>query len=166
MSLYQELSYKSPFKFQVEETLLSIIHTGNLLSKDGQRVLRPFGLTDAQFNVLMLLEHHCDEGRLSQTKLGKMLLVNRSNVTGLVDRMEKAGLVRRVADCEDRRVNQLEMTEAGRRVLEKAYKKYFSRIEEVMSTLSGKEQHNLSQMLGKVRRQLRGRDMEDITQPA
>lgn len=156
MSLYQELSYKRPFKFQVEETLLSIIHTGNLLSKDGQRVLRPFGLTDAWFNVLMLLEHHCDEGRLSQTKLGRMLLVNRSNVTGLVDRMEKAGLVRRVADREDRRVNQLEMTEAGRRVLEKAYKEYFSRIGEIMSTLSGKEQHNLSQMLEKVRRQLRG----------
>ena len=162
MGLYHELSYKKPFKFQVEETLLSIVHTGNLLSKDGQRLLRPLGLTDAQFNVLMLLEHHCDEGRLSQTKLGKMLLVNRSNVTGLVDRMEKAGLVRRVADREDRRVNQLEMTEAGGRVLEKAYKEYFSRIEDIMSTLSGKEQNNLSEMLEKVRRQLRCRVMQEI----
>ncbi|MEA2063376.1 MAG: MarR family transcriptional regulator [Gemmatimonadota bacterium] len=154
MSLRNELGYKKPFKHRVEETLLSIIHTGTLLSKEGDRLLRPFGLTDAQFNVLVLLKYHSVDGRINQTSLGKMLLVNRSNITGLVDRMEKAGLVRRISDPQDRRVNYVTMTDAGGRVLEKAHQAYLSRIEEVMSNLSAQDQETLSGILEKVRGQL------------
>ena len=158
MSLQSELGYLKPFKHQVEETMLNIVHTGNLLVKEACRVLESFGLTDAQFNVLMILRYNAPDGRINQTKLGRMMLVNRSNITGLVDRMEKAGLVRRIPDPQDRRINQLEMTEQGGRIQEQAHRAYFSRIEEIMVGLTNDRQKSLSEMLERVRTGLRGKN--------
>ncbi|MBN2289343.1 MAG: MarR family transcriptional regulator [Candidatus Glassbacteria bacterium] len=155
MSLWQELGYSRPFKQPVEETMLNIVHTGSLLVKEGYRVLRPFGLTDAQFNVLMLLRYNSVDGRINQTSLGRMMLVNRSNVTGLVDRMEKAGLVRRVPDPQDRRVNCVELTAAGLEAVSEAHAAYFDRLSHIMSTLSAAEREKLIVMLEKVRSRLK-----------
>lgn len=155
MSLKEELGFRQPIENKANEAVLNIILTGTLLAKEGQRVFRPFGLTLAQFNVLILLKRQSFEGRINQTTLGKMMLVNRSNITGLIDRMEQAGLVRRTADPEDRRVHYVEMTEAGSRVLDKADKAYYLRVEEIMSALSGNEHNFLSSMLESVRMKLR-----------
>jgi len=154
MSLQDELGFLQPIENKANEAVLNIILTGTLLAKEGQRVFRPLGLTLAQFNVLILLKHQSVDGRINQTTLGKMMLVNRSNITGLVDRMEQAGLVRRADDPEDRRVHYVEMTETGGQILEKAHKAYYSSIEKIMSALSGNERKFLSSMLESVRMQL------------
>ena len=135
MSLYEELGLNKPFVNRAHETLLNIVLTGSLLMKEARRVLKPYGLTEAHFNILMLLEHQCEDEQINQTELGRMLLVNRSNVTGLIDRMEQAGLVIRMPDAEDRRVHQVKLTEKGRDVLRKCQTIYYRRIEEVMSVL-------------------------------
>ena len=101
-----------------------------LLQKRGARLLREHGLTDAQFNVLMLLHHQGERGRMSQIRLGRLLLVNRSNVTGLVDRMERDGLVRREDDPDDRRVNLVAITEKGMEVLGGAMAAYYPMLDE------------------------------------
>ena len=155
MGLQDELGFIKPIENKANEAVLNIILTGTLLAKEGQRIFRPLGLTLAQFNVLMMLKSQSVDGRINQTSLGKMMLVNRSNITGLIDRMEEAGLVRRTDDPEDRRVYYVEMTDAGSRVLENARKVYFSRIEEIMSVLSGNEREFLSSMLESVRKKLR-----------
>jgi len=155
MSLKEELGLLRPFRNKAHETLLNIILTGTLLAKEGSRILQPFGLTDAQFNVLMLLKFQSLEGKLNQTSLGNMLLVNRSNVTGLIDRMEAAGLVNRTADPEDRRVKHIVITDAGRQVLEKASRAYFSCIDQIMSELQEDEFAVLTEMLERVRKRLR-----------
>jgi DNA-binding MarR family transcriptional regulator len=157
MSLQKELGFPQPIEQAAHEAVLGLVLTGSLLAKEGSRVLRPFGLTDSQFNVLMILKYQSKDGRLNQAGLGRMLLVNRSNVTGLVDRMEQAGLVRRVVEPEDRRVNQVELTAEGALALERASQAYFERLEEVMSGLSPEQYHELSGMLEKVRRNLHRR---------
>ena len=91
MSLQKELGLPNPLEAPGHEAVLNIVLTGELLAKEGDRLLRPFGLTDSQFNVLMLLKYQVKGGGINQTRLGQMLLVNRSNVTGLVD---TAGTVR------------------------------------------------------------------------
>lgn len=154
MSLQDELGFLKPVKLKGHETLLNIIITANLLIKEAQQVLRPFGLTDAQFNILMMLETQSESGMLNQTELGHMLLVNRSNITGLVDRMEKAGWVRRIPDGEDRRVNLVEMTETGKKILESTKNVYIKRIEEVTSVLSNNEKKLLIEILEKIRKQI------------
>jgi len=152
MGLHDELGFKKPFRHSGHEALLNIIVTGEILKKEGQKVLSPYGITEAQFNVLMLLNYQSDDGRLNQTEVGNMLLVNRSNVTGLIDRMEKTGMVRRVSDDSDRRVNLVEITPEGKKVLNVAQKEYFSRIDKIMSDLSAGKRKNLCTLMETIRK--------------
>jgi len=154
MGLAEELGLSRPFVRKDHETALAVVFTGTLLAKEGRRILRPFGLTDAQFNILMLLKYQSKEGKINQTKLSRMLFVNRSNVTGLIDRLEKAGLVRRTADSSDRRTNYIELTEKGGNVLEKACAVYYERIEGIMSAIPEAERPVLGKMLEYIRKRL------------
>lgn len=155
MGLSDELGFKRPLENPPHEAILSIVLTGTLLSKEGTRILRPFKLTDSQFNVLMLLKHQSEDGRLSQTELGRMLLVNRSNVTGLVDRMEQAGWVRRRGDPGDRRINWIHITPEGLKLLERAEEAYLKRIHELMKSLQGKDETRLCRWLERIRAGIR-----------
>ncbi len=150
-SLKDELGFTHPLVHPAHEPVLAIVYTATLLRKSGGRLLRGHGLTDAQFNVLMLLHHQGERGRMSQIRLGRLLLVNRSNVTGLVDRMERDSLVRREDDPGDRRVNLVALTEKGREVLEKAMVDYYPMLEKMMDGLDSDERGVLMGLLGRVR---------------
>jgi DNA-binding MarR family transcriptional regulator len=154
MSLKDELGFLKPVKHKGHETLLNIFITANLLIKEAQQLFRPYGLTDAQFDILMILETQSENGMLNQTKLGHMLLVNRSNVTGLVDRMEQAGWVRRIPDGDDRRINLVEITDTGRKILDITKSIYIKRIEDITSVLSNDEKNLLIEILEKIRNKL------------
>ncbi len=158
MSLYDELGLKKPLKHRGQETLLNIIATAARLMGEAQDLLRPYNITESQLNVLMMLKFQTDDGTLNQTELGNMLFVKRSGVTGLVDRMEKAGLVQRSSDRSDRRVNLVSMTEEGRKLLARVEGVYFTRIEEIASALNGQEQERLSRMLERIRDNLDNTD--------
>ena len=155
MSLQQELGLPRPIMNRAHEAVMNIVLTGEMLAKEGQRLLRPFGLTDSQFNVLMLLKYQNGGEGVNQTVLGERLLVNRSNVTGLIDRLEQAGWVQRLADPSDRRVNQVKITRAGLSVLSKAEEKYFARTEEVIGALPAKNQTLICTLMEAVRQVLR-----------
>jgi DNA-binding MarR family transcriptional regulator len=155
MALNGELGFLRPISTRAHEAVLNIFVTANLLGKEADRVLQPVGLTQAQFDVLMLLEYQTADGSADQTTLGKMLVVNRSNVTGLVDRMERDGLVRRVADPTDRRLKRVRMTSAGARLLEKAEQTYAARTREVVAGLTATDLATLCRLLETVRTAVR-----------
>ena len=155
MSLSSELSLRNPIRNQSHETALSVVHTAALMTKEANRILAPFGLTAAQFNVLMLLKYQADEEGARQIDLVNMLLVNRANVTGLVDRMEKAGWLERRDDPSDRRVKCVRMTFSGREVLEKAESAYFGRLEKVVGSLRQEARKELILLLQQVREGVR-----------
>jgi DNA-binding MarR family transcriptional regulator len=154
-NLQAELGLARPIVYPAHEPVLSIVYTATLLEKHGGRLLRGHGLTDAQFNVLMLLHHQGERGRMSQVRLGELLLVNRSNVTGLVDRMERDGLVRREDDPGDRRVNLVAITDRGEGVLAGAMAQYYPMLDRVMEGLSDTERGKLMELLGRVRHKLK-----------
>lgn len=72
-----------------------------------------FDLPPAQCHVLHLIE---PEQPLPMSRLADMLSCDASNVTGLVDRLEARGLIRRRASADDRRVKVLQLTPAGSRL--------------------------------------------------
>jgi DNA-binding MarR family transcriptional regulator len=80
-------------------------------------------LSPSQFNVLNLL--HSEPGGLSQVELSRQLLMHRSNVTGLVDRLEQRGLVRRQEVPGDRRAYSVGLTPAGAALLNKILPHYY-----------------------------------------
>lgn len=91
--------------------LLQLLRTADTVWNASRSFFARWDISPAQFNVLNLLSD-ASEG-LSQTELGRELLTHRSNVTGLVDRLEERGLVRRVAAKGDRRAWRVLLTEGG-----------------------------------------------------
>jgi len=155
MALEQELSLKNGFEVLSHEAILNIYYTTSLIKKKADEFFSGFGLTDVQFNVLMLLHHQSgpEEG-LSQVQLSDMMLVNRANITSLIDRMEKADLVTRAA-AADRRYNIIKMTGKGQRLFAKVEPLYAKEVKTTMACLKNAEQKKLIAMLEKVRSKLK-----------
>lgn len=119
------------------ELTRAVLTTADVFLREGHRLFRPQGITAAQYNVLSVLAAAPDG--LSQRELGDVLVVDRSNVTGLVDRMEKAGWVKRSDDPADRRVYRVLLTVAGRKVWKKISPLYEQVVLQVTSGLTEKE---------------------------
>ncbi len=152
MTLQNELSLKKSFTLLGHEALLNIYYTASKLKKKAGGFLHPFGLTDVQFNLMMLLKHQNGPEGLNQAQLSNMMLVNRANITSLIDRMEKAGLVTRTSAPSDRRHNIIKLTGRGKKLLEKIEPLYTKEIKRIMAALKDKEQRSLIAMLEKTRR--------------
>lgn len=89
-----------------------------LVNKAAQQVTRrardklaAYGVTPVQYAVLKVLWEQ--DGR-SAAELGARLVIDSATITGVVDRLEAAGLLRRRPDPEDRRVHRLFLTTQGR----------------------------------------------------
>jgi len=152
VSLEVELGLSKPVALQAHEALLSTYYTASRLRKAVGDFLRPFGLTDVQFNLMMLLRHQSGRGRgLNQAQLSQMMLVNRANITSLVDRMERAGLVRRTSAASDRRYNIIRLTGRAKELLAQIEPLYADEVRRIMAALVGAEQKELIAMLEKIR---------------
>lgn len=91
----------------------SVMRAHQLLLARVEAVLRPEGLTFARYEVLMLLILS-RSGELPLTLVGSRLQVHPASVTGLVNRLERDGLVARTIDPRDRRARRLSVTPEGR----------------------------------------------------
>lgn len=152
MSLEAELCLRKPVALLAHEALLNTYYTASCLRKKASEFLRPFGLTDVQFNLMMLLEYQSGpkEG-LSQAQLSNMMLVNRANITSLIDRMERVNFVVRTPAPSDRRSNIIMLTGWGRKLLAKIEPLYTKEVKRIMAVLKQAEQKTLIAMLEKIR---------------
>ncbi|GAB4454783.1 MAG: hypothetical protein Kow00120_24530 [Anaerolineae bacterium] len=115
-------------------------------------LLLQYGLTPSQFYVLSRLVRH--DG-LSQQALADRLLVTKGNICGLIDRLEKLGLVKRLPDPGDRRSYRLQLTEAGRRAFEAAAPALEATVAHQMEALTDDELAALMGLLARLDRSLR-----------
>lgn len=99
----------------------SIMRVQQLLNAEFDRVLKPFDITFARYEVLRLLSFS-REGRLALSIIGERLMVHPTSVTNAIDRLVVSGLVARVPDDEDRRRVFASLTPEGKRVLTRATK--------------------------------------------
>ena len=91
-------------------------------------------ITGAQYGVLRCLTDAGDEG-LMLSDLSRRLLVTCGNITGVVDRLEAAGYLRRERSEEDRRVVRARLTESGRAFFAELMPQYVNLVQELMSGL-------------------------------
>jgi DNA-binding MarR family transcriptional regulator len=156
MSLKEELKLKKGFDVVEHEALLNIYYTANLIKKRADVFFRTFGLTDVQYNVMTLLTYQAGpDGGLNQVQLSDKMLVNRANITSLIDRMERAGLVARTAHSSDRRYNIIKLTAKGAKLFTRVEPHYLEQVRQVMSGAAESEQKKLMAILEKVRANLR-----------
>jgi MarR family transcriptional regulator, organic hydroperoxide resistance regulator len=86
------------------------IALGKAMYKQADRFLSAYGLTPSQYELLTVLS---EEGAVPLNRLSERLCCAGSNVNGIVDRLERDGLVRRERSQEDRRVILLGLTDKG-----------------------------------------------------
>ena len=112
------------------------------------------GLTGAQFHTLVRIP---DEG-IPLTRLAARSWADPGNASGVVDRLERDGLVERRAAPHDRRVVLVHATPAGRSVVSRLWPEYVSGIHHIMEPLNAKEQAHLNELLER----LAGREDEVV----
>jgi len=151
MALKEELKLKTGFEIVEHEAMLNIYYTTASLKKRGDAFFKSLGLTDVQFNVMMLLVYQGGDDGLSQAQLSDMMLVNRANITTLIDRMEKARLAVRTNDAADRRTNIIKLTAKGKKLFEKAEPLYEQMTKQAMAGFNHTELKKLTVVLEKVR---------------
>jgi DNA-binding MarR family transcriptional regulator len=97
----------------------SLMRAQQIVSARVEEVLRPYALTFARYEVLMLLLLS-RRGSLPMARIGERLQVHPASVTNAVDRLEAQGFVRRTPHPSDRRATLVEITDDGRSVAAKA----------------------------------------------
>ena len=113
--------------------LLQMLRTAENLWNSSRVFFDRWNLSPSQFNVLNLLSGAPDG--LSQIEISRLLIMHRSNATGLIDRLEERGLLHRRATPGDRRAYRVVLTPAGRELLARILPGYYQLAEEAWDNL-------------------------------
>lgn len=130
--------------------MLNIIVTASWILNELNAVMAPFGVTPAQYNVLRILGGSHPEA-LSCSEIGGRLLDRTPDVTRLLNRLEKVGLIERERSAQDRRVVNVRVSDAGIALLDRMNPQVTARQDELLGDLSEEEQRLLSSLLERVR---------------
>jgi DNA-binding MarR family transcriptional regulator len=151
--LQHELKKRGPFASQEQEVILNIARTSDQLGIRGDRLLREHGgLTGSQYNVLRILR---GEGKpLPMLEIASRMIQVVPGITGLIDRLEAAGLVCRERSTADRRVIYVSITDKALAVLAAIDEPLLRLEKKLVGCLSAPEQKELIRVLEKVRAHL------------
>lgn len=116
-SLRDDIKQRKPFKSIHEEAALNIVRTSAVLNDDFEKMIKPYGITATQYNVLRILRG-ADERGLCRNDVRDRLLTRMPDATRLLDRMEAAGLISREREAEDRRLVTTRLTKKGRHLVD------------------------------------------------
>lgn len=136
------------------EVHLHLLRCGDLAGHVGSSYLHRCNLSPGRFSVLMLLANKCsgDTTPVSRTpaELADMGGVTRATMTGLIDTLERDGMVTRQPDLADRRMMSVAITDKGIEHLKTILPDHFRRMAALMSPLTEAERHTLVRLLGKI----------------
>jgi DNA-binding MarR family transcriptional regulator len=113
---------------------LFAFQTGDVLKMCTEQLLSEYHVTTEQYDVLVSVKYLGD--RVNITDIATWLKRSTNSISMLVDRMVKAGLVRRVRDRVDRRVVYVTITSKAEKILELASPRWWELIKEILSPLS------------------------------
>jgi DNA-binding MarR family transcriptional regulator len=128
--------------------VLQILATAQALQKEAQRTFKPHSLTAAQFNVLHLLSGQPSGMRASD--LARALIVDPSNVTGLLKRMKHLGLLKELANPRDRRQHVVALSAKGRAAWEAARVDYERKLAALDAVLSSANRETAEKVMQQV----------------
>ncbi|MCG6156443.1 MarR family winged helix-turn-helix transcriptional regulator [Rubinisphaera margarita] len=147
--LQQELKKRHPFKSREQEAVLGIMRTSDLIQNRFGRLFREYGLTASQYNVLRILR---GEGApLPCLEIASRMIQVVPAITGLIDRLEKHGLVERKRCDKDRRVIYIALTEKAESLLKEMDDPVMDMHRDVLGHLSKSELTEITRLLDKAR---------------
>lgn len=144
--LIQQTRFESP----AHEAVLNVFATEAWLSGRLAAAFADHGVTPSQFNVLRILRGH-RPAPMTCSQIGNRLLDRTPDVTRLLARLERAGLVSRCRATHDRRAVEVSITEAGLAVLDRLDVPARDEVAHAARHLSGDELRTLSGLLERLR---------------
>ena len=149
-AIFQEMGFKAHAGRLPEAVLYSVARTASLVVRELSSVYQRFGLTAASFNLLMLLKHGADPEAMTQQAIGKRLVVSPSDMTGLIDRLEKKGFVQRLPG-KDRRSKLLRITAKGVKLLDEVWPHHVEAVERLVGPVGKRDAGQLVACLARLR---------------
>lgn len=149
-SLQQEIKQTQPFRSLHAEAYLNLQRTADQLSAEITAALKPFGVSQTQYNVLRILRGAGPEG-LACREIGERMITHDPDVTRLLDRLERRNLVARNREETDRRVVTARITDDGLRLLAQLDEPADRLMEQLLKNLGIDELHSFIELLERAR---------------
>lgn len=111
--------------------------------------LKSYGLSSAQFNILMVLKSYGGANSVNQVEISKKMLVSQCNITRLIDKLYKDKLVTKKEDKKDRRNKLIKLTAKGESLCSLLWPKYRALILALSKNVPMAAKGNISQGLMK-----------------
>jgi DNA-binding MarR family transcriptional regulator len=150
MDLRDELLISKPLQ-PGHEVALAVLLTREYASWFmDQRIFKPSGISDQQFNVLRILRGGPKEGYLI-CEIKRRMIFRNADVPRLIDRLAKQGLVRRRENPADRRGTRIQLTPKGLALAERVDPLHNEAMSRIAGTLDDQERRTLVDLLGRLR---------------
>ncbi|MFJ6082703.1 MarR family winged helix-turn-helix transcriptional regulator [Streptomyces sp. NPDC001002] len=112
-----------------------------------EKAYAPYGIARGEFDVLATLRRSGAPHALSPRQLSATLMLTTGGMTGRLDKLERAGLLRRSPDPHDRRALQVTLTEKGLDIVDRAVAAGLAVETEALSTLDAEQAGQLADLL-------------------
>jgi MarR family 2-MHQ and catechol resistance regulon transcriptional repressor len=133
-----------------EEVIYNIARAYTIIDNYISKFLETYNLSPAKFNILLMVKHVGKDKGIPQQEISKLLLVTTSNMTRMIDKLEKDEYVERLHQEGDRRVNLIKITRKGSDLLNAIWPHYKEKIDSLVeSTFSKGEKNQLNKTLEK-----------------
>lgn len=122
-------------------------YISGLLKQKGREILSNYTITPPQFDALQWLHEF---GDMTIGELSNKMYLAHSTLTVLIDRMEKAELVKRVKDAQDRRVVQIHILPLGETIIQEVIEKRQQYLQQLLIQFDAAEEQELLRLLTKL----------------
>jgi len=158
MNIFRELGVREGKDRINEEVVYTIARSYVFLNQVISRFLAQYNLSPAKLNILLVVKYKGNGKGLSQNEISKLLLVTTSNITRMVDKLERDNYVQRLAKKGDRRVHLIRITKKGAELVDEIWPHYKRLIDELIdSQFSDQEKVTVARLLDK----LASKELED-----
>lgn len=152
-SVGEEIHQTKPFATIEEELLVSLLRTTDVLHERFEQMIRPFNISMTQYNVLRILRGAEPAGRTCG-EIGERMIAREPDVTRLLERMERAGLIKRTRDSIDRRVVVTRISSHGLKLLDEMEPK-LRELDGLLKPMGDRKIETMLKLLDEVREHVR-----------
>ena len=137
-----------PAKGRPHENLIyGVALVYNLLQARVEEYLDKYRLSPVQFNLLMLAAYQNEGNGISQVELARHLIASASNITKLVEKLVRGGLLTRKTNPHSRRENVICATAKGRQLIDKVWPGYDGLLRALSAKIPSKQRPQIAQIL-------------------
>lgn len=138
------------FKTEYQKLNINLLFTANWLNQKATKILRPYKISQQQFNILRILRGRHPEPATVKL-LSERMLDRMSNASRLVEKLRQKGYIERISCTDDRRRVSITITDLGLQVVNEASEILESQMQDQLSSISDTEAKEVNRLLDLMR---------------